>query len=171
MLHFLPTAPEIIVLLLDDYYLSANANDNAMRQLVNMMMADGSIGYVNLRPWGDDMLGGRDFVSWQQVHPRPLVDEYDKASAQYLLSLQPGIWRAGFLRQLLRAGEDHWRTETQGTIRARSSDLRMLGCLWSFMPYVNITRYGIYREGSREWLVGEWGATHTLIHSLDGMVA
>lgn len=169
MLRFLAkAAPEIIVLLLDDYYLSESADDDTMRQLVAMIEGDESIGYINLRPWSDDVIDGEDWTSWQQISGRPMTGEYDEAVAPYLLSLQPGIWRSDFLRWLLKAGEDHWDTEREGTIRARKASLRMLACLWPFpLPYVNVTRYGVYRDGSREWLMGEIGETHAILADLD----
>ena len=162
---------DLIVLLLDDYYLSAPADDALLQQLVATMQKDESIGYINLRPWSDDVLDGRDWMEWQQVPKRPITGEYDKATAEYLLSLQPGIWRPDFLRKLLRHGEDGWRAETAGTIRARETELRMLGCIRPFtLPHVNVTRYGDYRDGSRAWLVGELGEEHKIVASLDGML-
>lgn len=162
---------DIIVLLLDDYYLSEPVDNDLLVRFVEMMQRDESIGYINLRPWTDDVLDSRQWQEWQQVEGRPLVGEYDKATAGYLLSLQPGLWHTAFLASLLVEGEDHWATEQQGTERARSSDRRMLGCLVDFpLPYCNITRYGVYRDGSREWLVEQLGEDHDIIRALDEML-
>lgn len=163
-------ATEYIVLLLDDYYLSEPANGPLLSWLMSTMQEDKTIGYINLRPWGDDMLGGRDLVSWQQVGGKPNVGEYDKETAQYLLSLQPGLWAARRLRQLLRKGEDERQAEIVGTERARAVSFRMLGVLEFPLPYVNVTRYGEYRDGAREWLVDEIGEGHGIVEMVDEML-
>jgi hypothetical protein len=165
------TKAQIIVLLLDDYYLLEPVNNGLMVELVAMMQADESIGYINIRSWSDDLLDGIKWEDWQKIADRPLVGEYDKATAGYLLSLQPGIWRTDFLANLLVEGENHWVTETEGTKRARRSDKRMLGVIQPFpIPYLNVTRYGSYRDGSREILVDRLGEDHEILALSDDML-
>jgi hypothetical protein len=136
-----------------------------------MVQENEEIGYINLRPWTDDVLSGSEWQEWQAFDGRPLVGEYDKETAEYLLSLQPGIWRTDFLRELLVKGEDHWITEREGTLRARDAEGLMLACLTDFTtPYCNMTRYGVWRDGSRDWLIGQVGEEHELIESLDEML-
>jgi hypothetical protein len=165
------TDARIVMLLLDDYYLLDPVDNALMVELAAMMRDDESIGYVNLRPWTDDVLDGRQWQEWQRIGSRPLVGEYDKATAEYLLSLQPGMWRTDFLASLLVEGEDHWTVERQGTERARRSGKRMLGVVRPFpAPYLNVTRYGVYRDGSRGILAGRLGEGHEILALLDDML-
>jgi len=165
------TSARIIVLVLDDYYFLDSVDNALMVDLVAMMQADESIGYINLRPWTDDVLDGTQWQEWQKREDRPLVGEYDKATAEYLLSLQPGMWDVAYLISLLVEGEDHWTVERAGTERARQSDKRMLGVLQPFpMPYLNVTRYGVYRDGSREILVSRLGEGSEILALLDEML-
>jgi hypothetical protein len=47
----------------------------------------------------------------------------------------------------------------------------MLACLEEFpLHYCNITRYGAYRDGSRDWLVGQLGQDHGVVKALDDML-
>lgn len=173
---------ELLLLLLDDYFLSAPPNTALLRSLVDYMGANKDVGYINLRPWSDDILHQSEvlfgsWTLWQKVKDKPIVGEYDKEAARYLLSLQPGLWQTHVLRGLLHAEENGWQTEIEGTKRAREIEGKMLGVLGPFpLPYVNISRYGIWRENqdggtTRAWIIGQVGKGHWVYKELDAALS
>ena len=172
---------ELVLFLLDDYYLSEPANTKALEQIV-ALMEDESIGYINLRPWSDDVLYQSEvlfgaWTLWQKVADKPIVGEYDKKTARYLLSLQPGLWRRDFLKRLLKKEEDGWQTEIRGTERARGTKEKMLGILGTFpWPYVNVSRYGTWRENqdgstTHDWVLGQVGKDNWVYRELDAALS
>lgn len=173
---------ELLLLILDDYYLCVGANTELLEELRELMETNPDIAYINLRPWSDDVLYQSEvlfgsWTLWQRIGDKPIVGEYDKEAARYLLSLQPGMWRASFLRGLLHAEENGWQTEIEGTKRAREIEGKMLGVLGLFpLPYVNISRYGVWRENqpgstTRDWIIRQVGKDHWVYKELDAALS
>jgi hypothetical protein len=180
---------EVFLLLLDDYYLSAPPDTEFLEKVIHCVGGNDDVGYINLRPWSDDLLSDgsiyRTYQEWQHIEPEPDgrhgiknkhcpvgIGHYDLANARHLLNLRPGVWRKAFLRSLLRAGEDGWETEIEGTERARHGKKWMLGTFSHPIPNCNVARYGIYREDpgggtSRDWLAKELGDEHPVLVGLD----
>lgn len=183
---------EKIVLLLDDYYLAAPPDTELLEKIIGCMEAHEDIGYINLGPWSDDLLcdGGvtRTYTDWHRAYQNGDRNSgltagqcpgglgyYDVSTAEYLLSFQPGIWLAGFLKGLLREREDGWEAEKEGTKRARTADKWMLGTFFHPIPHHNIARYGIWREWpdsstSRDWIVKEVGTKHWIYKELSALL-
>lgn len=171
---------ELVLILLDDYFLCESANTKALEQAVALMENDNNINYTNLRPWSDDILYQSEvlfgsWTLWQKITNKPIVGEYNKEAACYLLSLQPGVWRTKSLQGLLCPGEDGWQTEILGTKRARETGGKMLGVLGPFiLPYINICCHGVWRKDgdtARDWIIKQVGKDHWVYKELDAALS
>jgi len=186
---------ELVLLILDDYFLSKPPDTELLKGIVACMEAHENIGCVNLRPWSSDLLSSgssthfKTWMEWQSVSPdedgrRGIKAEgcpaslgaYDLETAEYLLSLQPGLWRKDFLKSLLREREDGWETEIKGSGRARQARKWILGTFSHPLSYCNIARYGIWRANpdgstSQDWIVEQVGTHHWVYKELSAALS
>lgn len=98
---------ELILLLLEDYFLTDPVDWNHVSEAEAMMIADDRIGKF-------DLTNDRRKLSHTRVGDNVILSD---ASTRFQTSLQAAIWRTDILYQLLRAGESAWEFEKAGTDR------------------------------------------------------
>lgn len=85
-----------------------------------------------------------------------LFDKEDPSSLSYLSSLQPCIYRAGYLRRLLRPGEDPWDLEIAGSQRARTLPGHFLGSKVALVPVHNFLIRGQINPDAAKEVQEKW---------------
>jgi len=135
------TPDDIILLVLEDYYLTKPVDGAAIGGLYQMMVDDKSIAKIDLS--GDRMkFAHREYNDY-------LVASQDNAGFQ--TSLQAALWRRDYLRLFLRPGETPWQFEKKGTSRVKRArkagtfDGKILGVKKPLLNYVN----AVGGEGSK----------------------
>ena len=112
MIRVLDMIPEKYVLLvLDDFFLQAPVDGQAIDALVERMEADESIGSFQLKAsrWAQE--GSRPIPVTDELHYAPLTDGW-------YTHFVPTIWRKETLRKWLRRHESIWGFELYGSHRA-----------------------------------------------------
>jgi hypothetical protein len=127
------TVAESVLLVLDDYWLTTQADVVRIQQLAKWIEDDKSIDKIDLTK---DRLGFAN-VSWNTQFVRSLP------MAQYLTSTQAALWRASFLRRCLRdPGWNPWEFEIKGTHFAQKTPHKILGCRIPAIHYANVMLKG-----------------------------
>lgn len=106
--HF---APDLFVFMLEDYFLSAPANAELIRQLWRYMADHPEIAKIDLS--GDVQKRGHS--DYGEVGNAKLVKADD--DSLYQTSTQAAIWRREYMRRYLRKNEDTWQFERAGSKR------------------------------------------------------
>lgn len=94
---------DYVLFLLEDYYLHYEYDEAFMRVYIdfcNLMNID----RLQISPSGNQEYL-QDGYSLKRFHPM----------SQYLISMQPSLWRVGFLKRVLRKDYSPWDFELQGT--------------------------------------------------------
>lgn len=103
---------DYVLLVLDDFFLKSDVNENAIDSLVQLMEKDSSIGSFQLKA-----------SRWMQegVCENPASDklEYSLLTDGWYTHFVPTIWRKSTLRKWLRRHESIWGFELYGSHRAR----------------------------------------------------
>lgn len=145
LLRYLKFAPEMLVLLLEDYFLDRPVDRLAVLRLWEFMEAHPEVVKI-------DLSGDRLKFEHEDFND-DLVRAGDKSLFQ--TSLQAAIWRRDFLERFLDARESPWEFERKGTRRVVGArgrgefDGLILGARRPPLSYVN----AVGGEGRRP---GEW---------------
>lgn len=126
---------DLVLLMLEDYFLTALVAWHKIRQIEKMMLAERKIAKFDL---SDDRLKvpHRDFDGVQGV----IVSTSD---APFQMSFQAAVWRAGWLHNWLDPAWNAWEAEKLGTKRviqarrSRSCDELICGCATPPLQYAN----------------------------------
>lgn len=126
---------DIIFLLMDDYFLMSNLDHEKLDNFIEIIDNNKNIANIRL------------------VNQKHTVDSvYEKLDklknfASYKISLQPGLWRKKYLKELLNKGETPWEFEILGTIRAFCYPKKILvvkeefsGLIYDSKPYGGIIK-------------------------------
>lgn len=128
---------EVVVLLLEDYWLAREVNTSTMRIIETFLESNPNILRVDLTT--DRLYAGgcRDvgYLNW--------LDLVEAPQSQYQMSLQAGMWRRDNLLNVLTSLNDNarssWDVEIQGTsiINEHYDKFRVLGTRQNPLRYVN----------------------------------
>lgn len=121
---------ELVLLMLEDYFLSESAFVPLITQLYALMQNHPEIAKIDLT---NDRLKV-PHQDWQGDFPN-LVQSVD--DAPFLASLQAAIWRKDFLLKFLDPTENPWQFERRGTKRMAKEKPLILGCKTPPLTYVN----------------------------------
>ena len=114
---------EVILLLLDDHWLTAPPDTAALIDFARIIES-GHAEHIGLYPaWGK--VGNLHVSSKGPYIPDPRLEVFAPRSA-YRTALMPGLWRTKTLQALLVPGESPWQFEINGSRRSEGSD-RFLG--------------------------------------------
>lgn len=138
--HLIETE-ESTILLLDDYILSDRVDVASVYECWKHLVNHREVGFVRLNPCPGPTLS----------YEHPLLGKFDR-DADYLVSLQPSIWRIECLLELLDAKESAWDFEINGTKRARDSRWEFLGTYENLISINNLMRRGVLQEDVLEWM-------------------
>ena len=140
---------EIIFLLMDDFFLMSNLDYQKFDYFTGIIDNDKTIANIRL------------------VNQKHTVNSvYDKLEklknlASYKISLQPGLWRKQFLKELLIQGESPWKFELLGTIRALYYPKKFLVVKKEFSSKIYDTKeYGGIIKG--KWVESEYNKIKSL---------
>jgi len=129
---------DLILLTMIDYLLKG-AKPHLVKRAEELCLKPG-IAHVRLRPMPPPSLPfGRDF------------GEVDKRK-RYALSLQPGIWPAGLIYDLVQDNEDPWQVELRGTVRSRRVLAKYLCSRELALPHHNYYRKRKVSPGTVAWV-------------------
>ncbi len=141
LIQYLKTLSEpATVLLLDDYLLCDRVDARQVQRCWDTLLEHPEVGFVRLNPCPgpercyDDLLGKFCY------------------RANYLVSLQPCIWRVECLLDLLRPGESAWDFEIRGTPRAQLSSWLFLGTRANLVSVQNLMRQGVPQADVLQWI-------------------
>ena len=124
---------ETVLLVLDDYWLTKEADTKRIHAIVDGMMFDLTIDKVDLT---NDRIGF-PHVSYSNGYVRSLP------LAPYLTSTQAAIWRTEFLRDCLHDPSwSPWQFELIGSERVKGTQHKVLGCRVPVMHYANVMLKG-----------------------------
>lgn len=130
---------DLVLLLLEDYWLCRKVDTEAIQMLETYMSFNGrNVARMDLTTDRLYAKGSVDVGPWDRLdlirgHP----------DAEYQISLQAGIWNRGLLLGLLRPDETPWEFEISGSTRLRQRpDLQILGTRQSPLRYVIGIRHG-----------------------------
>lgn len=102
---------EVILLLLDDFIIEENVDEERLASYMQCFQEDDSIAAISLAEQDENL----DNAPWLNAqHP----EVRKRRRSKYLLSLQAGIWGKNKLMTLLRDAESPWECELYGSIRA-----------------------------------------------------
>lgn len=102
---------DIILLVLEDYFLSAPVDAAAIAALTDLLRARSDVVKIDL---SDDRLK-TPHTRYGTYKGIPLVKSADDALFQ--MSTQAALWKTAFLRRFLDANDDAWQAEKLGTRR------------------------------------------------------
>lgn len=127
------------VLMLEDYWLTAPIDPLAPNNLVRFVDDD----VLSL-----DLSGTR--ASKKQAKTVTAVYGYELVSTPtgtpYQMSFQAAIWNKPNLLKILKAGENPWQAEIEGTKRVNASGLRVLGVRPAALKY-----QPVWRSQKQKW--------------------
>ena len=135
---------EHVLLVLEDYWLDQTANHHDIIEAIELMRDNPCIGKIDVS--GDRM----QFPHENWTHPnyvRALTAStyYHPEgfkSRLFLMSYQAALWRVDFLRDHLRADEDPWQSEENGTRRLLDTGLLILGHRFAPLHYTQAVKGG-----------------------------
>lgn len=136
-----------VLLLLEDYWLSAPVDVEAVRAAERVLLRFPRVGKIDL---------SGDRLRFPHSDPAPiLAAQYVQAITRraayraegfknrlFLMSYQAALWRTDFLRDTLRMDEDPWQSEERGTQRLLDTDSWILGCRVPPVRYVQALKAG-----------------------------
>lgn len=103
---------EYVLLMLEDFWLKENVNEEQLNQCEEIMMSDPTIGFIclvhQLDPSPDNPASEK----------YPNLIEYGRLTP-YRVTTQAGLWRRDYLLRLLRIHESAWWFEMFGSKRSR----------------------------------------------------
>lgn len=133
---------DIILLLLEDYFLSSPVDNLAVEAAVVLMESNRNVGKVDLS--GDRCRFAHvDYPSYKAGYKYPLVKLVASATnSPYAASLQAALWRKSLLLTLLEDHENPWQFEKRGTKRlhamvANEIPVTILGLQQPPLAYIN----------------------------------
>lgn len=155
------TSAPIIILSLEDYWITRRVNSNEIREFVDLVersVADHIRLYPN--PYPD--------VAYPDDHRLGIIDEH----AYFRVSAQMGIWRTEVLLSLIDDSESIWQFEERGSSRSKGYGNRFLSVVDTAfgVHYINAVKKSVwtcaaYRYARLEELDVEWEALGS--HSRD----
>jgi len=139
---------EIILLMLEDYWLMRAVNQRALHIAEAMMRADRSIARFDMTN-DRSQAGSGDIYSRLDLGSVEDVDVFESYVVDYRCSYQAALWRVEHLRALLIPGESPWQSELNGCGRmAARPDMRVLGTYQWPVRYQIVVNKGVFdREG------------------------
>lgn len=122
-LSILKQIPEqYVILLLEDYFLTAPADSDTLRKSVQLMKKDNA-DFMRLGCFPESYNDLYPFTP----HPSESFAVVTESGALYALTLQAGIWKRESFIELLIPGETPWDFEIEGSKRATKKKFKMLG--------------------------------------------
>ena len=110
---------ELVVFLLEDFFLKSPLNQNDFQKIVNEMIADSTIGYVGLKYRPErKLLDGSE--------PSTFFVSRDMLPVNLRVPLISSIWRTKYFIKLLRNHETPWDFEHYAGIRSRRLNYKVL---------------------------------------------
>lgn len=143
VIHYLEQLQdELIVFLLEDYWLIRSINRTAVHAAYAFMMAQKSVARFDLTTDRMYAKGAR------YAGPYGALDIV-AAKGEYSLSFQASIYRRKMLLELLRPGETPWEAEINGTGRLNQRPYAVVGCYqWPINYIVAVNKGKLDRTGS-----------------------
>lgn len=141
---------EIILFMLEDYWLMRQVNYRALQFAEAMMRADPSIARFDVTN-DRSQAGPGDTRSRLELGSAGDVDVFESFVVDYRCSYQAALWRVELLRSILVPGETPWQSELNGCGRmADRPELRVMG------TYQWPVRYQIVVNKGQFDRTGEW---------------
>lgn len=113
---------EIILFLMDDYWLNAPTNHEKIMALVDYVQAHDNVARLDLTY---DRLNN---ATWSDVKTLWDIDDLIFSNpSPYQFSYQAAIWRKSLFEQCIVAGETPWQSELNGTYRLNEAGYHVLG--------------------------------------------
>ena len=129
---------ESVLLVLDDYWLTKQADVKRINELVRWMKSEPDIDKIDLT--NDRM--GFSHVGYMPGYVRSLPD------APYLTSTQAALWRTDFLRLCLHdPAWSPWQFELIGSELIKNTRHKILGCRVPVIHYANVMLKGEANTG------------------------
>lgn len=142
---------EIVLLMLEDYWLMRAINLRAVQIATAMMTADPSIARFDVTN-DRSQAGSGDVYSRLDLGSVEDVDIFESFVIDYRCSYQAALWRVESLRKILRPGESPWQSELAGTSRmADNPGMRVLGTYQWPVRYQIVVNKGEFDRGGR-WM-------------------
>ncbi len=132
----------VTVLMLDDYLLSDHVDHHKVNLCCNYLRVHLEIGCIRLNPCPGPEMDYSEF---------PWLGEFSRTQ-DYILSLQPTVWRVSCLIDLMREGESAHDLERLGQQRARDSKWRFLGTRENLISINNLMRMGDIDPAVLDWV-------------------
>lgn len=133
---------EYIFLSFDDYYPSKRVNEEAIEELLDILESN-DIDYCRI--FNEPKVKGKKISG--------LKYKYLTFSKYYEVNFYPGIWKKASLLELLRSGEDIWKSEARLTRRARENYMK---CIYvdnrGIFDFIDVVRKGKYLRSSYHFL-------------------
>jgi hypothetical protein len=124
---------QVVLLVLDDYWLTKPADTKRIERMAKSMIEDMSIDKIDLT---NDRMGFAH-ADWNDDYVRSLPH------AEYLTSTQAALWNITFLRQCLSVPSwSPWEFELIGTKYAQRRPHKILGCRVPAIHYANVMLKG-----------------------------
>lgn len=128
---------DLVLWMLDDYWLVRQADVEAVQILADYMMHHPEVARIDLTT--DRLYAG----NLQEHAPVARIDLVSNAlPVPYLFSTQAGIWRRKALLHFLRPGETPWETEINGTHRMNDARACVLGTRQAPLRYLIAIQQG-----------------------------
>ena len=158
---------DLVMLFLEDYWLTRPINEDAVRAAVAVMMADPSIARFDLtsdRMFADAL--GTSRLDWGSIGA---VDIFESLAPDYRCSFQTSLWRKQHLLSILTPGESPWEAELNGCARmVLNMGLRVLATYqWPVRYQIVVNkgefdRSGAWQRPARSLSPADWKALDAL---------
>ena len=136
---YLDSYPDPLILVMAADYLVVEVNHDLVLR-AESLCREPDVKHVRLRPR----------PAPTHSYPNPA---FGRIGGNYMLSLQPGIWETQTLRGLLRDDEDPWRTEMQGSRRAKKLRGIFLTTEETAITYINWYNRNVGRsQEAEDWV-------------------
>lgn len=138
LIHFLHMIDdEIVLFLMDDYWLNRTVDDHAIVTLTHYMQQHGDIARLDL---SSDRFGAAFWFEHGRVENTDLIRS-DPATP-YHFSYQAGLWRKSLLLDCLETGETPWQSEINGDARIKARRYLVLGTKQPPLRYTIASQHG-----------------------------
>jgi len=134
------------MLIMEEHFIEKKVNTKRVK--VAEKLCEGNVGCVRLNHTDKWFRGYAIRVGIRSFREYPL----DK---RYSMSMQTAIWQKRYLLDVLRANEDIWQTEIDGSNRLKGLKSKWR-ILWASIPIINYTAGGLMKKGRPRLEVVKW---------------
>lgn len=137
---------EYILLTLDDYFLTAPIDTDALQKSLRVMQEE-NLDYMRLYANAEYRLRRENAVEFPN-HPGYYLR--DVSQGNYKISLYPGLWRTDFMRKTLDKPLNAWQYEVALTPMAHALNARCAISNHNEFPFLDVIRKGkVLRKANR----------------------